>query len=375
MVGAADHAPRGQIEFERHSLRNGDRPPIPVGRWIAIDFLPSNLHPAACRNFVRGLVHEHQRVLARLQTSVPQINLQHRLARHAIDRVGKNLPFARSRHRVRTAGGEHRFFHRERQLGRRQRRIVAPRHEHRASVSALALDPHPIGARPGDGLHDADGNIFLLEQRPLLDMQFDKSGIEVLRQRNGLQRLRQVGPVPQLLERLALRITQRAQFVQRHGPGQHPRAQTADPETRRFLGREDHKLDRTHRTKFRLLQRLDGGESTQHTDHAIEFPRIGNRINVRSRRHRRCGRRTAFPAREHIAHRIDAQGKPGFFAKTTDKIAPAQIGVRKKHTRHGRRFRLGDEREVVDALLQARGIDFRKAGRHHPRRDARLTSL
>ena len=173
-------------------------------------------------------------------------------------------------------------------------------------MSALTGDADAIGARTGDGLHDADGNVLLFEQRPLLDVQLDEGGIKLFRQGDRLERVFQSRASAESIKRCAFRIAQRGDFFQRDGPRQHARSETTDAEARRFFRGKDDELDRAHRLEACVLQGFDGRKASEHPDHAVELPRIGNRIGVRTGGHRRGIGCRSFPTREHVAHRVDA---------------------------------------------------------------------
>ena len=200
MIGSADHPCGGQIDFQRDILGNGHRLGVTVGRRVRVDFLPNNLYPATHRDVIRRRTHEHQGPIARLEAGVAQIDLKHDIAWHAVDRVGEHFPFARGRHGVGAYGFMRGSLHGERQLGCGKRSITASGHEHSARMTALARDADAIRARAGDGLHNADGNMLLLEQRPLFDVQFDKRGVKVFRQDNRIERVLQPCASAKLIE-------------------------------------------------------------------------------------------------------------------------------------------------------------------------------
>ena len=62
----------------------------------------------------------------------------------------------------------------ENQLCRRGERILAARHQLSAGVPAFAFNHDAHAGRRGDVRHQTDVDPFLLEQRSLLDVQFDE---------------------------------------------------------------------------------------------------------------------------------------------------------------------------------------------------------
>ena len=99
------------------------------------------------------------------------------------------------------------------------------------------------------------GRCLLLQQRTLLDMQFDEGGIVALRQSapgqaNPGSRLRRAvapGCCPRHLSDACLRRCVRA-------AAHHPAAQAAEAEARRFLRGKEHQLDRSLAAESQLLQ-------------------------------------------------------------------------------------------------------------------------
>ena len=65
-------------------------------------------------------------------------------------------------------------------------RVAAVGHQQRAGVAAEAFDGEAIAGGRGDGGDDAEWDAFALEQRALLDVQFDP-GVVVVRRRGARQ--------------------------------------------------------------------------------------------------------------------------------------------------------------------------------------------
>ena len=123
---------------------------------------------------------------------------------------------------------------------------------------------------------------FLLQQRTLLDMQFDKGGIVAIRQAHLVERTLEAGRRAQLGQRAAFRIFQARVRGAIEAAAQHPATQAPQAEARWLLGGEEQELDRSLRRKATLLQSADRLQSAQHTDRAVIFAGVGNGVDVRA---------------------------------------------------------------------------------------------
>src|ERR1700726_1569834 len=90
------------------------------------------------------------------------------------------------------------------------------------------------------------------------------------------------------------------------------------------------------------LQRSNRLQTSENSDHPVVFPRVRNRIDVRTSAD--WGQRGVGtgPARERVSNRIVAHGKAGFFAAGLEPRASFEIGGGKKKFRKPMRFRLGN---------------------------------
>src|ERR1700737_2783699 len=96
-------------------------------------------------------------------------------------------------------------------------------------------------------------------------------------------------------------------------------------------------------TESALLQGSNRLQTSENSDHPVVFPRVRNRVDVRtSADWRQCGIRTC-PARERVSNRILAEGKSGLLATGLQPRASLQIGGRKNNSRNRRRFRIGNQ--------------------------------
>ena len=103
-------------------------------------------------------------------------------------------------------------------LGRGAQGIFPVRHEHRSGMAAFAFEPNAQGRRRGDGRDGPDRNAFPLQERALLDVQFDEGGVVIPsaaarrpgRRRSRPARANLVERCPVLSSRRGCRRSQRA---------------------------------------------------------------------------------------------------------------------------------------------------------------------
>jgi hypothetical protein len=83
---------------------------------------------------------------------------------------------------VHRAGRKRPFFDGEHDLRGGTKGVLAVVHQHASGVASLALHADAQSRGRGDAGDNAHRQTFLLQQRTLLDMQFDKGGIVAIRQ-------------------------------------------------------------------------------------------------------------------------------------------------------------------------------------------------
>ena len=173
--------------------------------------------------------------------------------RNAVDRAGKDFADAHGAHGVDGAGRFGRRFERQNQLCRRGQRIFAAGHQLAAGVAAFAFDHNALAGRRGNVRHQANVESFLLEKRPLLDVQLNK-----LMKAAGGTATDSSEPVNPACARNSSRprpsLSRSASACcGREHVGHHAAAQAADAEARGLLGREDDEFDRAARLESELL--------------------------------------------------------------------------------------------------------------------------
>src|ERR1700680_66316 len=75
-------------------------------------------------------------------------------------------------------------FHRESDFGGGEERIAAVVHQYRSGVSTFAFDHNSQTRWRGNRGYHTEGRVVLLENRTLLDVQFDECRVIIPRQQN-----------------------------------------------------------------------------------------------------------------------------------------------------------------------------------------------
>ena len=218
-------------------------------------------------------------------------------------------------------------------------------------------------------LDQADGQAFALEQRALLDVQFDECVVAARRQRDRFEFPAKAGLPAELLERAALRIAQSAGPLQRQSAGEQPAAEAAQPEAGRLLGGEHDRLERTTGLESAAPESLQSREAAQSPDHAVETAGVGDGVRVRARGHGGQRRFPPRPAGKKVSHRVLPHLQPGGAGSLPDHLPRAHVGLGIENPGDDRRRRRGNAGQVVDFPRERAAID----GENHSGR--RFTSL
>ena len=183
MIRAADHPQIAQLAC----VARGDDG---VDDWlgaergrIRVDRFAANRDAAPRRHIVTGPADCRQHRITTCRIDVADVDLESRPARHAVDRSWKQLAHPARGDRIVRSRRARRRFDRECNLRRREERVMAIQHEHRACVSAFTLDENPQARRGGDGRDDPDVQFQPFEDGSLLYVQLDERRVGA-----GLQR-------------------------------------------------------------------------------------------------------------------------------------------------------------------------------------------
>src|ERR1019366_8855021 len=166
---------------------------------------------------------------------------------------------------------------------------------------------------------NAKRQAFALEQRPLLDVQFDPYVIVAGGQTHSGQWPGEARSGADLSQRLlfgaALRAFEhvRAFWVKR--ARDQAAADTADAKACRFLGGQQHEFDRTPRAHATALEGANSFKSAENTDGAVVHSGVRDGIDVRAGRDRRKIGLGANPAEEGVADGVFADGEALSFGK------------------------------------------------------------
>ena len=95
-------------------------------------------------------------------------------ARNAIDRAGKHFAYTDGCNCVKCSAGACCALNRQNQFGGGAKRIATAGHQNTPGVSARALDQDPNTRRGSDFRDNAERSLLALQQRSLLNVQFDE---------------------------------------------------------------------------------------------------------------------------------------------------------------------------------------------------------
>ncbi len=123
------------------------------------------------------------------------------------------------------------FFDSEHELRGGAKSILAIMHQDAAGVASLALDRDVQGSGSGDAGDNAQWQTFFLQQRTLLDMQFDKGSIVAIGQAHLVEGTPESGCRAQLGQRTAFRIFQARVRAAVEAATQHAAAQAPQAES------------------------------------------------------------------------------------------------------------------------------------------------
>src|SRR5580658_3358238 len=138
---------------------------------------------------------------------------------------------------------------------------------------------------------------------------------------------------------------------------QQTAADTSHAESRRLLRRELNQFDGSLRSKPRALQRPNRLKAAQHTNHAVKFPGVRNRVDMRPCRHGGHFWMRTFPLEESVAYRVLTNCQPRLRAACFQPGARSQVLFREDNAGHGRRLRIGELRKLLDLARQLPAVD------------------
>ena len=183
--------------------------------------------------------------------------------------------------------------------------------------------------RPGDPLHsfdDPDRHAFVLEDRPLLDVQLD---VGVRRRRRGARERTGVADADELVAEAGAVVGRRdiERLLEGHAPDVDEAAEHVRGETGALLVGEEGDADRPASRDAERLQRLDDFEPGEHTEVAVEPAARGDCVDVRSGHHRRRAGIGAGASADDVADGVDGDGEAEIAHPAGDEVAALAIGL------------------------------------------------
>ncbi len=158
--------------------------------------------------------------------------------------------------------------------------------------------------RSGNVRHHSQRNLLPFQQRALFDVQLDERLVVAVRQLHLFEISAHPCFAANFLDRFSVAVLQPPGGFGREASREQPAAQASNPKARRLLRSKNQQLNRVLRTKPAPPQRAYRLKPSQNSHHAVVFPGVRNRIDMRAGADR--GRRgiRASPAREGISDRV-----------------------------------------------------------------------
>ena len=176
-------------------------------------------------------------------------------------------------------------------------------------------------------------------------MQLNKSTVIAAGQFDGFKISANAGSFANVIERCAFAVLELPCGIGGQSSRKHSAAKAPNPEARWLFRCEYQQFDGMPGTESASLQGSNRLQTSENSDHTVVFPRVRNRVDVRTCADWRQGGIRTGPARERIADRILAHSKAGFFAASFQPGASFQIRGRKNNSRNRGRFRIGNRGE------------------------------
>ena len=221
----------------------------------------------------------------------------------------------------------------------------------------MALEPRQGDLVPALALamgDDADIAALVLEDRALLDMQFEIGAHRPAA--NGFGTL--VADALQFTaERQPIRIGQRKGPVAVVDPGEDAGGQHRRGEARAFLvGPVDH-LDRVAGADAEIVEGAHHLQRAEHAERTVELAagRLG--VEMAAHQDRRQRRIAPWAAGEHVAHGVDADGAAGGLAPAGEEVTRLPVEIRQRQPVAAALRRRADRRHLHQAVPQAQAVD------------------
>ena len=164
------------------------------------------LRLAATRAQACSISRKH--LVSTLLVGVADISFHLYPAGNTVHRSGIDMALADRGAGVHRAGRKRPFFDGEHNLRGGAKGVLAVMHEHASGMTSLAFHADAQSRGRGDAGDNAHGQTFLLQQRTLLDVQFDKRRIVAIVQAHLVEGALEAGRRAQLGQRVAFGIFQ-----------------------------------------------------------------------------------------------------------------------------------------------------------------------
>ena len=230
--------------------------------------------------------------------------------------------------------------------------------------------------RRRDRRDDADRDALALEERSLLDVQFDERRVCISAQPDVVERAEKPASPPDLVESPASRVRDRRSSAGIEPPKRRLPMQPRPNRVGSSLVNITSSIDRRGRKPAACSARMASSPPSTPTVPSYR-PEWGWR-RCASRSPRPAGPARSLPAREQVADRVLADRQPGLRAQVLEESARADRSVvGEEHAGHGRRSASLSSGQCVELGHDPVDVDLEVQGRHDcpPASGSRLTSL
>jgi len=181
VIGAADHSFGGDVEVAAAFKSVFNEVRVANRRLVDVESLDLEFDTATGTDLGGSLFDFLESLIASLDLRIAQVDFEPGAMGDAVHGAGFDAKDAGGPDSIGAAAGFCGGFHGEGDFSSGEQGILTVGHEHRPGMTADAGELKAQCAGRGDFFDHADRNIFPFEQRPLLDVQFEKAGVAVFR--------------------------------------------------------------------------------------------------------------------------------------------------------------------------------------------------
>src|SRR6202521_5060707 len=345
-----------------------------IGGSIRVQHFGVNWNAPFRRDHLTGGLDLLHNVIPPFEIGIANVGAETNPAGNTVDGAGKHFANADRRYRVDGSAGSRGILDGQNQFGGGAERVAPVWHQNSARMPAGTLDGDTKTRRRCNAGHNSQRDSLSLEPRALLDVQFDESAVISAGQLDSFKISADAGSFANLIERCAFAVFELPRGIGGQSSRKHSAAKAPNPEAGWLFRGEHQQFYGMPGTESAALQGSNRLQASENSDHPVVFPRVRNRIDVRTSADWRQRGIGTGPARERVSNRIVAHGKAGFFAAGLEPRASFQINGRKNNSRNRGRFRIGNQGKGFDLRYQPAPVNF-ELHPHPPANGCRFKSL